>query len=144
MLLNARVVEHVGVRRLGHGMMLVYLVIAAGVVGVSALTDGRPPLWGFVLAIAPLLASHALLIPNLNTVAMTHMAPVAGTASSLIGAIQIAVGALLGSTVDRAFDGSILPLSIAFLGYGVVALVLLLWAERGRLFEPLHERPAWR
>jgi MFS transporter, DHA1 family, multidrug resistance protein len=65
------------------------------------------------------------------------MAHVAGTAASVIGAVQVAGGALLGILLDRAFDGTIIPISLGFLGYGVVALALVLWAEDGRLFRPL-------
>jgi MFS transporter, DHA1 family, multidrug resistance protein len=141
MLLNARIVGRIGTRRLAHGTLLIYLGVAGTFLLVSLMTGGRPPLWAFMLCIAPLLASHALLIPNLNTIAMINMAPVAGTASSLIGAAQIAIGALLGSLIDQAFAGTVLPMSTGFVGFGIVALVLLVWAERGRLFQPLHPRP---
>jgi len=100
-------------------------------------TAGRPPLWAFLLAMAPLLASHALLIPNFNTIAMEPMKPVAGTASAFIGAVQIAGGAVLGTLLDRTFDGTVLPLSLGFLGLGVISAGLVVWAERGRLFLPM-------
>ena len=64
-----------------------FVVVALG-------TSGRPPLWVFMVAMAVLMSGHALLIPNFNTIAMDPMAAVAGTASSVIGAIQIAVGAV--------------------------------------------------
>lgn len=137
MLLNARVVERTGVRRLAHGMLLAYVAVAAAFAVAAALTGGRPPLWGFLLAIAGLLSTQALLIPNFNTIAMQPMAAVAGTAAAVIGATQIAVGALLGSVLDRTFDGSVLPISLGFLGYGLLALALVTWAERGRLFQPI-------
>lgn len=137
MLANATVVEQVGTRRLAHVVLLVYVVMAGGLVALAVATNGRPPLSAFMVGLAAMLAAHALLIPNFNTIAMAPMASVAGTASSVIGAVQIAVGALLGALLDRAFDGTILPISIGFLGYGIVALALVLWAERGRLFRPL-------
>jgi len=137
MLLNARIVHRVGTRRLAHGVMLAYLGVAAGFVGMAVATGGRPPVWVFMVAIAPLLASHALLIPNLNTVAMVNMAPVAGTAASVLGAVQIAIGALLGALIDQAFQGTVLPLASGFLAYGIVAFLLILWVEHGRLFQPL-------
>lgn len=88
---------------------------------------------------AAMLSSHALLIPNFNTIAMAPMAAIAGTASSVIGAVQIAVGALLGALLDRAFDGTIRPLAFGFLLYGLVALGLVFWGERGRMFGPLAD-----
>ena len=52
-----------------------------------------------------------------------------------MGAALIAGGAVLGSFTDGAFDGTMRPLSIAFLGYGIVAFAIVVWAERGRLFQ---------
>ena len=52
---------------------------------------------------------------------------------SIRAAMNCVGQALLGSFIDRAFDGTILPLSIGFLGYGLAALGLVLWAEGGRL-----------
>jgi MFS transporter, DHA1 family, multidrug resistance protein len=137
MLGNARIVGRVGTRRLGHAVLLTYVGAAAATLTLSLATGGRPPLALFLVALAVMLACHALLIPNFNTIAMHPMAAVAGTASAVIGATQIAVGALLGSLLDRAFDGTVLPMSFGFLGYGLIALALVLWAERGRLFAPL-------
>jgi MFS transporter, DHA1 family, multidrug resistance protein len=138
MLVNARVVGRLGTRRLAHGVLLGYVVAAAGVATLAVLTDGRPPLWGFLIGLGTMVFSHALLIPNLNTIAMAPMGAIAGTASSVIGAVQLAVGAALGAMLDRAFDGTVLPISLGFLGYGLLSLGLVLFAERGRLFEPLR------
>ena len=137
MLLNARVVRRVGTRRLAHIVLIAYVIAATVLVSIALATGGRPPLWLFLVGLAAMLSAHALLIPNFNTIAMAPMARIAGTASAVIGAVQIAVGALLGSLLDRAFDGTVRPLSFGFLGYGVIALALVVWAERGRLFRPL-------
>ncbi|MFP5309145.1 MAG: multidrug effflux MFS transporter [Actinomycetes bacterium] len=137
-LLNARLVERVGTRRLAHLVLFGYVGASLLLVAVAFVGDGTPPLWLFLGVAALLLGSHGLLIPNLNTIAMQPMGAVAGTASSVIGAVQLAGGALLGAVVDRAFDGTVRPLALGFLGFGVLALLLVLWAERGRLFEPLR------
>ncbi|WP_052666907.1 multidrug effflux MFS transporter [Nitriliruptor alkaliphilus] len=142
MLLNGRIVERVGTRRLAHGVLIGYLAVAGAFLIMAVLTDGRPPLWVFLVGIAAMLTSHALLLPNLNTIAMAPMGAIAGTAAAVIGATQIAVGAILGALLDRSFDGSILPLSIGFLGYGALALGLVVFAERGRLFQPLVPGPS--
>lgn len=137
MLLNARIVGRLGVRRVAHTMLFVYLAVAATFVVVAWSTGGRPPLWAFMLLAGLLFCSQSLLIPNFNTVAMQPMAAVAGTASAVIGATQTAGGASLGALLDRTFDGSVLPLSLGFLISASLALALVVWAERGRLFQPL-------
>ena len=134
MLLNARVVGRLGTRRLAHGVLLAYVAVAVLLLGAALLTGGRPPLAVFLVGMGALLACQALLIPNLNTIAMAPMAQVAGTAASVIGAVQVAGGAVLGSVLDRTFDGTIRPLTVGFVAYGLVALGLIVWCERGRLF----------
>lgn len=141
MLVNARIVGRFGTRRLAHGVLVAYVVAAAVLLLLALVTAGRPPLWPFLVGLAAMLVSHALLIPNFNTIAMQPMGAIAGTASSVIGAVQLAVGALLGALLDRAYDGTVLPLAWGFLGYGVLAVALVAWAEGGRLFRPLPTHP---
>jgi len=138
---NARIVGRVGTRRVAHTALVMYVGVAAVFTSINLATGGQPAFVVFLVCVVALISSHAVLIPNLFTLAMTDMAPVAGTASSVIGAAQIALGAVLGSVIDRAFDGTVLPLSLGFLGYGMIALVLVLVVEGGRLFRPLDRRP---
>ena len=139
MLANARVVHRFGIRRMAHGVLVTYIVLAAALAALVFASGGRPSFPALLVALAALLMCQALLVPNLNTIAMTPMAAVAGTAASVVGSVQIALGATLGSVVDRAFDGSVRPLAVAFIGYGLVALGLVLYAEKGRLFAPLSQ-----
>jgi DHA1 family bicyclomycin/chloramphenicol resistance-like MFS transporter len=52
------------------------------------------------------------------------------------------MAALLGLAVGQSFDGTVLPLSLGFLGLCAAALVVVLWTERGRLFRPAKPDPA--
>lgn len=142
MLANARVVHRFGIRRMAHSVLVAYVLLAAALAAVVFTSGGRPPFPVLLVGLAAMLLCQALLVPNLNTVAMTPMAAIAGTAASVVGSVQIALGATLGSLIDRAFDGTVRPLALAFVGYGLLALALVLWAERGRLFRPLeHSDP---
>jgi MFS transporter, DHA1 family, multidrug resistance protein len=133
-LANTRLLRRVHTGSLAHGVLLAYLVAAGLLVLLAVAGGGRPPLPVFIVGVAIMLGAHALLIPNLTSLAMTPMGAVAGTASSLIGASQIAGGALLGAGVARFYDGTILPLTLGFLGLGGLALGAVLVAERGQLF----------
>ncbi|MGI9017250.1 MAG: multidrug effflux MFS transporter [Euzebya sp.] len=137
MLVNARVVRQVGARRLAGRAMAAYVVASAAMVVISFATDGLPPLWVFLLPLAVALGGHAILIPNLNALAMAPMGNVAGMASAIIGALQIAVGAMLGAVLDRLFDGTVMPLSLGFLGIGLVATALFSWAGRQIKVQPV-------
>lgn len=138
MLANAFVVERFGTRRMSHVVLVAYLIFAALFAAITMASDGRPPLPVFLVGMSVMLASHALLIPNFNTVAMGPMGSIAGTASAVIGTISTALGALCGALLDRAFDGTVTPMVLGFLGFGAGAMVWVVWAERGRLFRPFR------
>ena len=128
-LLNGRIVSSVGTASMVLRALGGYLLMAVAFVVAAVLTDGTPPLVVFVPIMGALLACHALLLPNLNSLAMAPMAAVAGTASSVIGSFQLVVGALLGSVLDRFFDGTITPLAIGFSISGA-ATTLAVWSAR--------------
>ena len=66
----------------------------------------------------------------------------AGTASSAQGFISTTFGSLLGFLIGQQFDGSVAPMALGFTGLGLMALLCVLIAERGRLFRARHPVPA--
>ncbi|WP_454916287.1 multidrug effflux MFS transporter [Xanthobacter sediminis] len=132
--LNASLVRQVGMRRLSHGGLLGFLVVGMGLVAAALAFDGRPPFWMFCALIALGQFLFALTVPNFNSMAMEPLGSVAGTASSFIGCYTTLMAALLGLAAGRAFDGTVLPLSLTYLVLSALALVATLWAERWRLF----------
>ena len=94
----------------------------------------QPPFWLAFLLLGTNIGAFALVPPNFNSLAMEPMGHIAGTASSVIGVITFTGGALLGGLVGNAFDGTLIPLAIAFAGFAWAGLAIVLWTERGRLF----------
>jgi DHA1 family bicyclomycin/chloramphenicol resistance-like MFS transporter len=139
---NARLVKRLGMRRLTHAAVIAATAAAGILVAVSLVTDGLPPLWIFGPALAVFNLAFALAMPNCSAMAMEPLGPIAGTASSLIGFYTTMMAALLGLAVGQSFDGTVLPLSLGFLGLCAAALVVVLWTERGRLFRPAKPDPA--
>lgn len=131
-LVNSRVVERVGLDRMLRLDLGGYLVGALALVVVTLLHSGTPPLAAYVIMLGALLSNHAILIPNLTARAMEPMGALAGTASAISGAVLIGLGALVGSVLDRAYDGTVLPLATSFLGCGLVAAALVLRSGVGR------------
>ena len=128
-------------RRLAHGSILAFLAVSVVQVSVAAWYGGRPPLvlFGLVLAANQFLAS--LSFPNFNAMAMEPLGAIAGTASSFMGFYTTLVGAVLGLAIGQAFDGTVLPLGIGYVILSVLAVAVVLWTEKGRLFRPQHEPP---
>jgi len=131
-LANATVVERLGARRIVDVVLTGYVLAAVALVVLSVTGDGQPGFWPFIVIVALLLFANALLSPNLNTLAMDPMGNMAGTASALIGTVQIGGGALIGSFIDRAYDGTVTPLAVAFLCVGVLTWTVVRWGAGRR------------
>jgi DHA1 family bicyclomycin/chloramphenicol resistance-like MFS transporter len=48
--------------------------------------------------------------------------------------VTTAIAAVLGLYVGQAFDGTVTPLLVGFVAFGVTGLLIVLVTERGRLF----------
>lgn len=129
-LASARLVMRLGLARLVRNGAL-HAVSAAGLLAVVALvTGGKPPLLVFCLCLAVLLPGVTSLVPNCNTAAMAPLPHVAGMAAAILGTVSTGGGALLGSLVDDAFDGTIRPFAFGLLAYvGTAAFVILVLAR---------------
>lgn len=130
MIANAKLVETLTTRRVVVGTLVIYLGGAAGLTIGTWVAGGIPALAFFLVCLSVIAAMHGLVITNLNSLALDPMADQAGTAGSVIGAVSTGGGALIGSLIDRAYDGTLLPLSIGFLAAPAVALGLCLVAGR--------------
>jgi DHA1 family bicyclomycin/chloramphenicol resistance-like MFS transporter len=128
-LLAARLVTRIGLARLVRLGALYAAASAAVLATIAIATDGQPPLWLFVLASGLMLPSVTALVPNTNTAAMAPLGHVAGMAAAIIGTISTIGGALLGSVIDSAYDGSVLPFTVGAFSFAVAACAAVLFAR---------------
>lgn len=141
---NARIVERFGARRVSHTALLAFIGIST--VQVWRAYSGGETLWEFV----PLMMANVCLMgfigANFGSIALQPFARIAGAASSFQSFLRMVVGAMIGGLIGQAFDGSARPLVTALLVTGLIALILVLYSERGRLFRrltpPGQARPA--
>ncbi|WP_336487516.1 multidrug effflux MFS transporter [Methylobacterium nigriterrae] len=133
-LVNARAVRRLGMRTLSHAGLSAFVAVALVQVGLGLAYQGRPPLALFlaVLAANQFLISFAM--PNFNALALQPLGEIAGTASSFLGCYTTILGALSGFLIGHAFDGSTLPIGLGYACLGGLALAVVAWTERGRLF----------
>jgi MFS transporter, DHA1 family, multidrug resistance protein len=120
-----RNVERIGLDRLIHVALWAYTGVSLAMFAVSYLADGHPSFWPFVVLLALVLVGHNVLLPNLNAATMVPVGHVAGTAAAVYATITTAAGALVGSRLDHAFDGTVNPFSMAFFVAGVIALMMV-------------------
>jgi DHA1 family bicyclomycin/chloramphenicol resistance-like MFS transporter len=130
--LNSRLVQKFGMRRLSHGAILVYLVLALALTGLSLVME--PPLVVFFVLVAGIMFMFGFAASNMNSLSMEPLGAVAGTASSVFGFIQTVGGAVIGSYTGQQFDGTVTPVALGYLVMGLLVLGCVLVAERGRLF----------
>ena len=137
-LLNSRIVGRLGMRRVSHGALIGYILLTSthALLAIS----GHESLASFALFQGGAMFCFGLIGPNFGALAMDPLGHVAGTASSVQGFVTTVVGALLGFYIGQHFDGTIVPITLGFALCGLMALVVVLFVEKGRLFNPAPGR----
>jgi len=136
---NSRIVERFGLRRVGHAGA-VLLVAVTSVHAAIALT-GHETLMLFVIFQGLTMGCFAFTSSNFGTLAMEHMAPIAGTASSVQGVIGTLGSALIGFAIGQAYDGTALPFLLGIAGCSAAGFVIVAATEPKRLFAPIEADP---
>jgi MFS transporter, DHA1 family, multidrug resistance protein len=135
--LNARLVGRFGMRRLSHMALLGF--IAASLVWLVLSLAGAIPFAVFMVVFAIAMFQFGSIGANFNALAMEPLGNVAGTASAVLGAVQTVVGGLIGAVIGQAYDGTVTPLGAGYFVLSLMALGVVLIAERGRLFQARNE-----
>jgi DHA1 family bicyclomycin/chloramphenicol resistance-like MFS transporter len=130
--LNSRVVGRFGLRRVGHIAALLFMLVTLAHSAV-ALT-GHESLPVFIIFQGLTMAAFAFTSSNLGTLAMEHMAPIAGTASSVQGMVGTIGAAAIGFAIGQQFDGTLAPFAIGTAACAVGGFLLIIATEPKRLF----------
>ena len=120
--LSSRLVLRVGMAPLLRAG--VQLVFAAGLAAAVTAWGGAAHPAAVVLPFMLFLFGAALIIPNATAMALQPFARTAGSAASLMGAIQFAVGALVSSALGALFDGTPRAMATTALVAGALALAM--------------------
>jgi DHA1 family bicyclomycin/chloramphenicol resistance-like MFS transporter len=130
--LNSRVVGRFGLRRVGHTAALAFMLVTA-IHAVFALA-GFETLWSFILFQGLTMGCFAFTSSNLGTLAMEHMAPIAGTASSVQGVVGTVGAAAIGFLIGQQFDGTDLPFVLGTAACAAGGFLLIVLTEPTRVF----------
>jgi DHA1 family bicyclomycin/chloramphenicol resistance-like MFS transporter len=135
-LVNSRIVERFGARRVSHTGVMVFIVVSAVQVWAS---HYRPDslVW-FLPLMATNLGLLGFLGANFGSIAMQPFASIAGAASSVQTFFRMFGAAVVGLVIGQAYDGTARPFALALLTCSVSALLLVLYSEKGRLFRRLN------
>lgn len=108
-----------------------YSVAATALLGVTIAGDGRPALILWLALFSMANSCHTAFFPTCISLGLEPMGELAGTASSVIVFSTSMLGSLLASFTDRAIDDTVMPISVAYFGYSLIALACQLWARGG-------------
>ena len=133
---NSRVVGRFGLRRVGHTAAVAFVIVSAAHFAFAL--AGWETLASFIVFQALVMCCFAFTSSNLSTLAMEHMAPIAGTASSVQGVIGTIGAAIIGFLIGQAFDGTVIPFLAGVAFCALAALLIVALTEPKRLFAPMR------
>jgi len=126
-LVNAALVERVGMRLLSHASLAVFVMVAALL--VTEVVQGWATVAVFVATVVPLFLLFGFVAANFNALAMEPQGDNAGMAASIVGSLGTVIGAIGGGFVGHLFDGTPLPLAVGLLSLSLLAFLLIIWVE---------------
>ncbi len=139
-LVNSRIVERFGARRVSHTGLIIFMIVSGLQVWVAHGAHSTQIEW-FLPLMSCNLALLGFLGANFSSIAMQPFAEIAGAASSIQAFVRMVMAAVIGIVIGQAYDGTARPLAISMLCAALLALVLVLFSEKGKLFRRLHTRP---
>ncbi|WP_375626902.1 MULTISPECIES: multidrug effflux MFS transporter [unclassified Bartonella] len=138
---NSQLVGRLGMRRIAHAMLLLFCITSCVWFVGSILTDGILPFAFYMLLFCILMFACGGIMANFNTLALEPVGEIAGTASSISGFLQTSIGTGLSFFIAQQFNETTIPNSAGFFFLSLIAILLVLWAERGHLFRQYHSNP---
>ncbi|MDZ5696425.1 multidrug effflux MFS transporter [Chelativorans sp. M5D2P16] len=133
---NSRLVGRFGMRRLSHGALVGFLLVNGVWLVLSLL--GPIPFPVFFLLFSLSMFQFGWIGPNFNAIAMEPLGRVAGTAAAVLGFLTTLGGGIIGALIGQAFNDTLTPLAGGYFAVSFAAIVLVLVAERGRLFRTVN------
>lgn len=131
-IINARIVQRHGMRRISHAAIIAFTLINVG--HTLYVMASEPPFWVFYPLLTLGMMLFGMMGANFSALVLEPAGKRAGTTSALYGSVTAIGGAILGSAIGQSFNGSVVPLLAGMAGLGAVALVIVLITEKGRLF----------
>lgn len=133
-LVNARLVERFGMRRLLHTALVVFVI--TNLLHLAIAVVSGETFFIFMAFMSVAFFCLGLIGPNATAIAMEPMGHIAGSAAAANGFAGTTVAGFLGGTVARGYDGTAIPIITGFVVLGICALGIILWTEKGELFHP--------
>ncbi len=131
-LLNNRALKRFRAQTLALGAGGLQIAASGTLLGLALATGGRPPfvLWLAVFSLAN--SCFVAFFPLGQSLALEPMGEMAGTAAAILGFTMSLFGAGLAALIDRSISGTVTPIGIGYLAYGIAALACQAFAVHHR------------
>jgi len=130
--INSRIVMRFGARRISQSALIFYISISAILWATAA--AGFSNLVLFTVLLVPAMGMVGLTAANFGSIAMQPFGKIAGVASSFQNFARTCLSAGIGAAIGLQYDGSIMPFATGFFICGMISLLVIFWAEKGKLF----------
>ena len=132
-LVNSRIVQRIGMRRISHAVLLLFIIFSLLNLVAMKFTDQN--FWIFLPLFTLGFACFGMMGANFSSLALEPLGDIAGYAAAVYGTATTTISSFIGFGIARQFNGTIYPLLIGFVAMGLVSLSIVLWTEKGKLFE---------
>ena len=132
MILNGKYVVRVGMRKLSKWALWGFVINWGVMLLLCLIYNGHPPLPLLAIILFISFFTSGMIFGNYNAMALEPMGHIAGMAAAVSGALSSLIAVVLGGLAGRYYDGTMFPLTIAFVLFGIGALVFSEWAESRR------------
>lgn len=128
-LVNARIVQRLGMRPIIKAMFLAQCLLSLGMIGIVALhLPHGVELFFYAFWTTSVFFQAGLTLGNLNALALEPMGHIAGMAASLVTALATVGAVLIAAPIGLQFNGTPLPLALgtfvcALLAFWVTSLI---------------------
>jgi len=134
---NSKIVERFGARRVSHTGVLVFIAVSVAQVWAAYYHDAE------LAWFLPLMSLNMMLLgflgANFGSIAMQPFSHIAGAAASVQSFFRMFGAAVVGLIIGQAYDGTAKPFALALLFGSVSALLLVFYSEKGKLFRRLNK-----
>jgi len=89
-------------------------------------------LTGLIIVIMLFLSCQGFIFPNSAALAMAPFTKLAGSASAVMGSMQMAMGSLASALVGIFFNGTMIPMVVIMLVFSMIGYIVLLRGQKKR------------
>jgi MFS transporter, DHA1 family, multidrug resistance protein len=130
MIANGKWVVKLGMRLITKWAVIGFIACWGIMMLFNLVYAGHPPLPVIGILFFISFFCSGLLFGNYNAMAMEPMGHIAGMAAAVSGALSSLIAVFFGAVAGSFYDGTLFPISIAFLGFGIATYFWSEWAAR--------------